>query len=107
LLPAEFDLPEFAFADRVAQDVLAKLGLLFSPRMIMPAPSAATGFLCVVRHCNNRGRRGVIILLQARGLVWLSLSEALLFPLNVDLWLRNQYAVQNFAGFPRGTICRL
>ena len=99
MFPPELDLAELALADRVAENVLAKLGMLLSLRVIMPTPSAAARLLAVVNRGYDGGWDGVIfVVVVVHVVVWLSHFEAFSFPLNVLLGLRDDNAVENFAG---------
>jgi hypothetical protein len=86
LFPAQFDFSEFSLANGVAEDVLAKLGLLLASRMVVPALSTTPSFLPHVRHTDYRGRRGIIVL-RVCILMWLGQGKAFSFSFNVDLWL--------------------
>lgn len=87
LLPAEFDFAELALTNGVTQNVLAEFGLFLAPRVIMPAPPAASRVIRGLGHGNHR-RRCCLVILRVWGLVRLRQGEALLLPLNVDFGLR-------------------
>jgi hypothetical protein len=72
LLPAELDLAKLALANGVSKDVLAKLGVFFSFRMIVPTSGASSGILRLLRRpIGNNGRSSGIVILQAADMVWL------------------------------------
>jgi len=100
LFPAEFDFTKLALANGIPKDELAKFSLLFSPRVIVATPSAASGLVHLVSHGDYGGRCRIIVLL-VRGLLWTSQRQAFLFSLNVHLWLGNQDAIQYLACFSR------
>lgn len=72
----------------------------------MPTPATAPALVCSVGH-RNHWRCGSVVILHARGLMWLGQGEALLFPVDVNFGLGDQYAVQDLArlsGRPVGRV---
>lgn len=48
LLPTKLDLAKFTLTDRVAENVLAKLGVLLSLAEIVPTPATASRFFAML-----------------------------------------------------------
>ena len=86
LLPAELDLAKLAFADRIAENVFAKLGVLFSLGMVVATSPTAPRLLAVVGRGDNR-RCGSIVVVMATHLMRLGHGEALPLALNVHFGL--------------------
>lgn len=72
----------------------------------MPAPAAASSLVGGIRHAHHRGWCCIVVL-WGWGLVWMRHGEALLFPLDVDFGLRDQYAVEDLACLPRRPVGRV
>jgi len=104
LLPTKLDFAKFAFANGIAQNIFAELCGFPVFQVIMSASLAASALFPMFSCGYNGGRCSSVVVVHGADLMRLRLGQPLFLTLYIDFGLRDEYAVQNFAGFPRRTL---